>query len=70
MTTNGSVSIEFGPLPQHDLAFHTLQSTAITDLLLTFDNPFHAARPNHQHPGNVNLIPKHCMSGSAALSAL
>jgi hypothetical protein len=48
--TNGSVSIEFGPLPTHDVFFTSIQSSAITDMMITFDNPFASARPNHQYP--------------------
>ena len=48
--SNGSVSIEFGPLPTHNVSFKTMQRAAITDVLITFDNPFSAARPNHDHP--------------------
>ena len=54
--TTGSVSIEFGPLPSHDVSFTTVQDGGITDLLITYDNPFEAARPLHEHP-----IGYHCM---------
>ena len=48
--SNGSVSVAFGTLPSHNVSFQSLQRGAITDVLLTFDNPFAAARPGHDHP--------------------
>ena len=61
--TTGSVSIEFGALPSHDVSFTTVQDGGITDLLITYDNPFEAARPLHEHP-----IGYHCISLSLSLS--
>jgi len=45
---DAGVSFSYGPMPP-GARFSLVQPDAITDLLITYDNPFSAHRPGHEH---------------------
>ena len=47
-----TVTFKYGPYPTQNVAFSIHKEGAITDLMITYDNPFEAHRPQHEFAVN------------------